>query len=113
MTAGKGIQHSEMFPLLNKELENPLELFQIWLNLLKKNKFVEPHFSMLWADTIPLLRERESNGKSIEVKIIVGELKGLKNSAPALDSWATDPENNVAIWTIKMESKAKWTLPKA
>ena len=113
MTAGKGIQHSEMFPLLHEEKENPLEIFQIWLNLPKRNKFVEPHFSMLWADTIPLLSEKDSNRKSIDINIIVGELKGLKASAPAPDSWAADPENEVAIWTIKMESKAKWTLPKA
>ena len=29
MTAGKGVQHSEMFPLLSREGDNPLELFQI------------------------------------------------------------------------------------
>mgnify|MGYP001949696475 CR=1 FL=1 len=33
MTAGKGILHSEMFPLLNQETDNPLELFQIWLTI--------------------------------------------------------------------------------
>ena len=36
MTAGKGINHSEMFPLLNREGENVLELFQIWINLPKR-----------------------------------------------------------------------------
>ncbi len=33
MTAGEGVQHAEMFPLINREEENPMELFQIWLNL--------------------------------------------------------------------------------
>jgi redox-sensitive bicupin YhaK (pirin superfamily) len=53
MTAGKGVQHSEMFPLIKKEEENPMELFQIWLNLPKVNKMVEPHFKMLWRESIP------------------------------------------------------------
>ena len=44
MTAGKGVQHSEMFPLLNQDKDNPLELFQIWLNLPKKSKMVQPRF---------------------------------------------------------------------
>ena len=43
MTAGKGVQHSEMFPLIHKDKENHMELFQIWLNLPKKNKMVDAH----------------------------------------------------------------------
>ncbi len=43
MTAGSGLQHAEMFPLLDKNKPNPLELFQIWLNLPKAKKFAQPH----------------------------------------------------------------------
>src|SRR3546814_12075654 len=42
MTAGKGIQHAEMFPLLDQDGPNPMELFQIWLNLPAEDKMVEP-----------------------------------------------------------------------
>src|SRR3954465_14017261 len=50
LTAGKGILHAEMFPLLKDEAPNPLELFQIWLNLPRRSKLVQPHFSMLWNE---------------------------------------------------------------
>lgn len=113
MTAGKGVQHSEMFPLLHKDRENPFELFQIWLNLPTKSKRVDPHFKMLWADTIPIYEHKDSNGKAARVAIIAGELAGLRAPAPAPDSWAADPENEVAIWTIKLEAGATWTLPAA
>src|SRR5580704_6754982 len=48
LTAGGGIVHAEMFPLLDRSAPNPLELFQIWLNLPGEDKLVEPHFAMLW-----------------------------------------------------------------
>src|SRR5690606_16205323 len=47
MTAGQGIVHSEMFPLVNQDAPNPTELFQIWLNLPAHNKLVKPYFTML------------------------------------------------------------------
>ena len=59
MTAGNGVQHAEMFPLVNKEKENPFELFQIWLNLPAANKFVTT-FKMLWEETIPLFEIDDS-----------------------------------------------------
>src|SRR6478672_12420254 len=55
LTAGKGIVHSEMFPLLDAQNANPLELFQIWLNLPAAGKMSEPHFTMLWSQDIPRL----------------------------------------------------------
>ena len=113
MTAGKGLQHSEMFPLLNKEADNPSELFQIWLNLPAANKFVEPHFKMLWSEDIPKYIEKDKNGKITEVTIVAGKIGDIPAPGPAPDSWAANPLNELAIWLIKMDAHAKWTLPLA
>ena len=113
MTAGAGIQHSEMFPLLNKENENTLKLFQIWLNLPKANKLVKPHFTMLWKDSIPRYVSKDEEGKVVEIDIIAGKIGDVKSPPPPPDSWAADPNNDVAIWIIKMEKGAKWVLPVA
>ncbi|MBN8679931.1 MAG: pirin family protein [Chitinophagales bacterium] len=113
MTAGKGVQHSEMFPLLKKEEDNPMELFQIWLNLPKKNKMVEPHFKMLWGTNIPRVVRKDSAGKQTEVEVIAGKLFEHTAPAPPPDSWAADPANEVAIFNLKLEPGASFTLPKA
>jgi len=113
MTAGKGVQHCEMFPLLNKEKENPMELFQIWLNLPKANKMSNPYFSMLWNEDIPYFNHADENGKQTKVKVVAGNIDEVKAPLPAPDSWAADPEHQVAIWVIKMEAGATWQLPAA
>lgn len=113
MTAGKGVQHSEMFPLIHKEKENPMELFQIWLNLPKKNKMVEPHFKMLWRDSIPHYEHTDESGKKTIVEVIAGKLHDKKAPSPPPDSWAADESHEVAVWNIKMNSGATWVLPKA
>ena len=113
MTAGKGVQHSEMFPLLNNDKENTLEIFQVWLNLPKASKMVDAHFKMLWADVIPLINEKDLNGKITEVNVIAGVLNGKSAPEPTPDSWAANPENEVAVWTIKMDAGAEWIMPAA
>ena len=113
MTAGKGVQHSEMFPLVHKDKGNPLEIFQVWLNLPKAKKFVEPHFKMLWKDDIPVLKETDDNGKTVEVNVIAGQLNNLQAPPPTPGSWAANPDNGIAILTIKLEPNATWVLPKA
>ncbi|ASB48370.1 pirin family protein [Alkalitalea saponilacus] len=113
MTAGAGLQHSEMFPLIHKDKPNPLELFQVWLNLPQKSKFAEPHYKMIWAEDIPLHIEKDENGKAIEVTLISGKIGKVEAPSPAPDSWAADPGNEVGIWLIKMEAGSQWTLPTA
>src|SRR5580765_695194 len=74
LTAGKGIVHSEMFPLLDESAPNPLELFQIWLNLPKADKLVAPHFSMLWDESVPRHRSRDAAGRETTVTVVAGRL---------------------------------------
>ena len=113
LTAGKGIVHSEMFPLLKRDAPNRLELFQIWLNLPSKDKFVEPHFAMLWDHQIPRHIERDSKNRATEVIVVAGRLSNSRAPAPPPHSWASRSEADVAIWTVKMEPEARFTLPLA
>lgn len=108
MTAGKGVQHSEMFPLLKSEEENPLELFQVWLNLPKKNKMVDAHFKMFWSESIPVYNKT----KGVKIEIIAGELEGLNAPTPPPNSWAADKNNHLAVWNIQLDKGTEWTLPK-
>jgi len=113
MTAGKGVQHCEMFPLIHKDKKNPLELFQIWLNLPRVKKSADPYFSMLWADTIPTYEHKDNAGKLTAVKVIAGKVGDKTAPNPAPDSWAADSANDVAIWQITLEPGATWALPAA
>ncbi len=108
MTAGAGLQHSEMFPLVRPDAPNPLELFQIWLNLPAAKKMAPPHYRMLWAEKIPVV-ERDG----ARVRIIAGVWEGVTAAPPAPDSWAADPAHELAIWIADLAPGASWSLPAA
>jgi hypothetical protein len=113
LTAGKGIVHAEMFPLLDQGAPNPLELFQIWLNLPAADKMAEPHFSMFWGQTIPRFVAHDEAGRATEVTIVAGRIGDLVGPPPPPRSWASRPDADLAIWTIKMAPGATWTIPAA
>jgi redox-sensitive bicupin YhaK (pirin superfamily) len=114
LTAGRGIVHAEMFPLLEREAANPLELFQIWLNLPARSKFVPPHFTMLWSEQIP---HAEGADGGTQITCIAGRyvdaLTTLTPLAPPPDSYASQDDSDLAIWTLRMLPGARWTLPAA
>jgi redox-sensitive bicupin YhaK (pirin superfamily) len=111
MTAGAGIQHSEMFPLLNTKGDNRLELFQIWLNLPAGKKYVEPHYRMFWSEDIPKAEFTDIQGKKTIISIIAGEAEEKQALLPPPDSWASEKRNDVNIWLLKMEPGASWKIP--
>lgn len=116
MTAGSGIVHGEMFPLVHSDKPNPLRLFQIWLNLPARNKMVDPSFAMFWKENIHTWRSED--GMS-EVTVWAGdyfsdsETKDKNLNQPPPNSWAANPENDVAILLIKIQPGGKITIPKA
>jgi len=111
MTAGSGLQHSEMFPLLKQDEKNTTELFQIWLNLPAASKFVTPTYKMLWSESIPKIILKDNNQKNIEIDLAAGKYLNFTAPSPAPDSWAADPENEVNIWHIKLDENAVWEIP--
>jgi quercetin 2,3-dioxygenase len=113
LTAGKGIVHSEMFPLVERERDNPLELFQIWLNLPAADKLADPHFAMLWQEAIPRYVARDERGRATEVAVVAGRLGDAVPPPPPPRSWAARADSDVAIWTIRLEPGARFTLPPA
>ena len=112
MTAGKGIQHSEMFPLINEDKGNPLEIFQIWLNLPKVSKMVEPHFKMLWNEDVPVINYKDESNKITSIEVIAGKINTITALTPNPDSWAANLNNSVGVYTVKMDAGANWILPK-
>lgn len=104
MTAGRGIVHSEMFPLVNQTGENRAELFQLWINLPAKSKMAEPHFTMMWD--IPVWE-----GPGVRVQITAGRIGDIVAQAPPPSSWASDATNDVTIWSAKLAKGATWTTP--
>ncbi|MSP92642.1 MAG: pirin family protein [Myxococcales bacterium] len=114
LTAGDGIQHAEMFPLLRQDQPNPLELFQIWLNLPKADKRAPPHFTMIWRDKVPHIVATDPAGRTTEIEVVAGHLAGHPPPPPPPPrSWAARPDSDVAIWTLRLAPGAAWTLPAA
>ncbi|HQX59178.1 MAG TPA: pirin family protein [Burkholderiaceae bacterium] len=116
LTAGRGIVHAEMFPLLQRDRENRLELFQIWLNLPASHKMAEPHFKMFWSEQVPHHHFDDANGARTTVTSIAGAVRGADGRTaptPPPDSWASQAQSDIAIWTLSMAPGARWTLPVA
>jgi redox-sensitive bicupin YhaK (pirin superfamily) len=112
LTAGRGIVHAEMFPLLDDHAPNPLELFQIWVNLPAVSKLAEPHFSMLWAPDVPIVTVGDA-GRAVTVTVVAGALGEHVPPPPPPDSWASRADADVAIWHLDVDAGASWAVPAA
>lgn len=113
LTAGRGVAHAEMFPLVHDEGPNPLHLFQIWINLAPEDKQADPHFSMFWAEDTPVVEQTDDQGRTSRVKVVAGAYRGTEPLDPPPHSWAARPEAGVAVWHVTMPAGATLELPAA
>ncbi|KAH9259544.1 hypothetical protein BASA81_002136 [Batrachochytrium salamandrivorans] len=109
LTAGNGIQHSEMFPLVRSDGPNTAELFQIWLNLPAAKKTAPPFFTIAWHEDQPKFQ----SGDGAELQLVGGNFLGLRSVPPPPDSYASDPASEIVIAKIAMKAGSSLTLPPA
>jgi len=107
MTAGKGVVHGEMFPLVKDDGPNALTLFQIWLNLPAVDKMAEPTFTMHWA---PNVTRFTSEDKKASVIVWAGTVDGHVAPAPPGASWAAKPANSVGVIHLTIQPEGEFTL---
>ena len=81
MTAGSGIIHSEMPKPVNGQMGG----FQLWVNLPRSNKMMDPRYQEITRDQIPTV----SLKKGVTIRLICGSIKGV--TGPVKDIVA-DPE---------------------
>lgn len=106
MTAGKGIQHSEMFPLVYKDKENPVELLQLWLNLPRKKKNVPANYKMFWSEDVPMHKL-----KNATVEVIAGKFSETTALSPPNDSYANENDSQIAVWLLEIDKDGSIELP--
>ena len=94
MTAGKGVVHSEM----PEQKEGLVRGFQLWLNLPKEKKMIEPSYYDIQAHQIP--SAPLDNGV---VKIISGEFQSIVGPGK--------PHTGVLYLDVHLNKDAKFTVP--
>lgn len=74
---------------------------------------VAPHFTMFWHEDIARQRFTGPQGHATEVACVAGRLDEARGLPPPPDSWAAQADADLAIWTLRLDAHARWTLPAA
>lgn len=78
MTAGRGIIHSERASRSFLEQGGVMEGIQLWVNLPKAHKMVQPKYQDIKAENIPVITEFN---RDVIFKLIAGDFKGATGPA--------------------------------
>ncbi len=94
MTAGKGVVHSE----IPEQTEGLVRGFQLWLNLPKDKKMIEPEYNDIPAKDIPIVKIAGG-----DVKIISGEFLNVKGPGK--------PHTEMSYFDIRLGRNATFSTP--
>jgi len=113
LTAGNGINHSEMFPLFDQKNQNTIDFFQIWINLPSYKKRSDPNFEIFWNDDIPKISVMDKKGNEAVVELICGKYNDKNAPQPPPNSWAQDEENQMGVWIVRLKENGEFKLPRS
>lgn len=104
MTAGMGIIHSEGPPKEFSEAGVEFEMIQLWVNLPKRLKMVQPKYQGFQKEAIPTFIDQ---GGKVRLNVVAGEYKGLKGPVESL--------TNITAYTLELKNggKVKIEIPEA
>jgi len=100
MTAGRGLEHEEVSPKEFLKNGGPLEILQLWVNLPSRLKMVEPRYTGLQKEEIPVVSLENGRGT---VNLISGTFNGSTGPIQSL--------TDVHMMTVELKAKSRVRLP--
>ena len=100
MTAGRGLEHSELSPDDFLREGGPLEILQLWVNLPSRLKMTEPRYVGLQEDAIPAIALDEGR---VLIRLVTGAWDGTEG---AVDSYI-----GMHLMSIEFGTGGRVTLP--
>lgn len=100
MTAGRGVEHSELSPAEFLERGGLLEILQLWINLPARLKMTEPQYTGLQQNEIPSIKTDDGR---VTINLISGTWNGQAGPMRSL--------TDVHLMTVRLASGGRVVLP--
>lgn len=93
MTAASGVMHKEYHEKEFSKNGGVLHMVQLWVNLPKESKMIEPRYQALLREDMGVLKLNNNKG---EISVISGEVKGVKGPAKTF--------TDINLYNVKLEN---------
>ena len=104
MTAGRGLLHAEVSSKKFKEEGGPLEILQLWVNLPKRLKMMQPQYKGLQKDEISIWKNKE---ETIKAQVVSGNFKGIRGA------FDTPTSVDLSLVHFDKDSEVQLEIPKS